>query len=154
MTTKPVHQLIYTCIFIILSYSALITGFITKHHWLGIHIYFVPSMSMYPTLKPGQFILLDTWVYQSQQLKVNDVVVFQHGNTHQWLVKRITQWPNGKLLNNGLLFMQGDNQNNSHDSRSFGGIKSKQVVGQVKLVLLGIDYRHHLLTNSYLHEIH
>jgi signal peptidase I len=37
------------------------SGYIYKHHWLGVHLYFVPSMSMYPTLKPP--LWQDSWHY-------------------------------------------------------------------------------------------
>jgi signal peptidase I len=90
-----------TGLFITTSSVLFITGFIYKDTWLGVHIYFVPSMSMHPTLKPGEFILLDTWAYQEIKPQLDDVVVFQQGpineeNEH-WLVKRISNWPDGKL---------------------------------------------------------
>jgi len=82
--------------------------FIYKHHWLGVHIYFVPSASMEPTLKPGHFILLDTWAYHNKPPSLNDVVVFEHGIKEQHLVKRISLWPNGEATKNNLLYVVGD----------------------------------------------
>jgi len=32
---------------------------------------------MSPTLKPGQFILVDTWLYINEPIKLGDVVVFK-----------------------------------------------------------------------------
>ncbi len=119
-------------------------GFIYKGWWLGIHIYFVPSASMEPTLKPGQFILLDTWAYDDTTPLLNDVVVFEHGVRHQHLVKRVNHWPNGKLTNDSLWYVMGDNRMASQDSRYFGGITTEQLMGKVKLVLVSFD-KHKLL---------
>lgn len=139
--------------FILLCSSGLATGFIFKQHWLGVGVYFVPSMSMHPTLKPGEFILVDTWGFQDNYPKEKEVVVFQHNTEHQWLVKRIGTWPDGQLVKDGGYFVLGDNQKASRDSRSFGSIHQEQIIGKVKLVLLGINQKHQLLENSYLKPV-
>lgn len=133
--------------------GALITGFKTKDRWLGVHIYFVPSMSMHPTLSPGDFILLDTWAYRSASPQQGDVVVFKYLNQLR-LVKRISVWPDGQLQLNGLWYLLGENQQASQDSRSFGGIRSDQIIGKVKLVLLGIDQQHQFVQGRYFKTIH
>lgn len=150
---KPVRLLLFSGLFMLVSLTSFASGFIFKQHWLGVHIYFVPSMSMHPTLKPGQFIVVDTWAYQDKTPELNDVIVFQNVNKEQWLVKRIAQWPDGKLQINNLWYVLGDNHNASRDSRQFGGIRTDQLVGQVKLVLLGIDQQHRLQTESILQVI-
>jgi len=144
------RHILYCLSFIVIVLSGLLFGFIHKDKWLGVHVYFVPSMSMYPTLKPGQFILLDTWAYQHKSPKLNDVVVFKHEKANQWLVKRVSLWPNKQTQHNNLIYLLGDNQAASRDSRSFGGINQKQIVGKVKMVLLGIDHKHHFLKGSFL----
>ncbi|MBK8640584.1 MAG: S26 family signal peptidase [Chromatiaceae bacterium] len=146
-------QVTYTAGFMLVSLVIFSCGFIYKHHWLGIHIYFVPSMSMYPTLKPGHFILLDTWVYRDVAPQLNDVVVFQHDGEGQWLVKRLSNWPDGELQHHDLFYMLGDNRRVSLDSRSFGGIAEQQLVGKVRLVLLGIDQKHQLVVDSLLKPV-
>jgi signal peptidase I len=150
---KPLRQWLLVSGFIMVSISGLSAGYAYKHQWLGIHIYFVPSMSMHPTLKPGQFILLDTWAYQQQVPKQKDVVVFEHDTENLWLVKRISNWPDGHIQRNDLFYVLGDNQAASRDSRSFGGISQEQVVGKVKLVLLGIDQKHLFVAGSFLQII-
>lgn len=142
-----------TLSFIAISCVGLAIGFAYKHRWLGVDIYFVPSASMYPTLKPGEFILVDTWAYQSQGPQEKDIVVFKQHNTQQWLVKRIATWPNGSLFMDGRYYLLGDNANASEDSRRFGGISQKQISGKVKLVLLGINAQHQLIENSYLKPV-
>ena len=151
--SKPLQRITCTLLFVIISSLIFTAGYIYKHQWLGIHIYFVPSMSMHPTLKPGQFILVDTWAYQQQPPQKNDVVVFEHDTESLWLVKRISNWPDGQFQLRGLFYVLGDNQGASRDSRIFGGIKQEQIVGEVKLVLLGIDQKHQWVANSLLQPI-
>jgi signal peptidase I len=135
-----VHRLIFTGVFCTLTLSLLTTVFVAKQELLGIHVYFVPSASMEPTLKPGQFILLDTWAYHDNVPSLNDVVVFEHGIKKQHLVKRISLWPSAKLTKNSLLwYVTGDNRSSSQDSRYFGGVTAEQLIGEVKLVLVAFD---------------
>lgn len=150
---QPYKHLLPSLSIIILCGVGFVTGFIYKHYWLGIGIYFVPSMSMYPTLKPGEFILVDTWAYKKYQPQEKDVVVFQQREEQQWLVKRIAIWPNGSLNNDGMYYVLGDNANASEDSRRFGGIPYERIQGKVKLVLVGINAQHQLLENSYLKTV-
>jgi len=108
---------------------------------------------MHPTLKPGQFILVDTWAYQQQPPQQKDVVVFEHDTECLWLVKRISNWPDGQFQHNDLFYVLGDNRAASRDSRRFGGIEQEQIVGKVKLVLLGIDQKHQLVADSFLQPV-
>jgi len=146
------HSLI-SLLFTFAGFAIVFGGFISKDHWLGVHIYFVPSMSMSPTLKPGQFIMLDTWAYHHHSPQLNDVVVFSHNDQHNWLVKRISPWPDGKLQQHDNWYVLGDNQAHSRDSRYFGGIKTQQLVGQVKMVLAEIDNQLQLQKGSYFQSI-
>lgn len=106
---------------------------------LGAGIYFVPSMSMYPTIKPGEFILIDSRAFADRAPMEADIVVFRHSEKSQWLVKRVTQWPENTLTKNKQFFLVGDNKDASFDSRQFGGVPKDSIVGKVELVLLGID---------------
>lgn len=139
--------------FILVSIGGFTAAYLYKHQWLGFGIYFVPSMSMHPTLKPGQFILVDTWVYKNEQPTKGDIVVFQHRAENQWLVKRIADWPVNRKPKNESYYVLGDNAKASHDSRRFGGIKREKFVGKVKLVLFGINHKHQIVKNSYLQHI-
>jgi signal peptidase I len=147
------HRLGASILLVMFGIALIIGGFFTKQHWLGIHIYFVPSMSMYPTLKSGQFILLDTWAYWYKEPEIDDIVVFKPDNPDKWFVKRIAQWPNGEIVNDGLFYLLGDNRKYSFDSRSFGGIEHEQIIGKVKLVLLRIDRNYRLLDSRFLQPV-
>jgi len=151
-SAKP--RMLLTIGFMLIFGTGFTSGYIYKHHWLGVHLYFVPSMSMYPTLKPGEFILLDTWAYQDKTPSLNDVVVFEHGIEKQHLVKRIRPWPNGGLTKETLWYVMGDNRSSSQDSRYFGGIASEQLLGKVKLVLIALDKEHLMSVDVVLTPVH
>lgn len=119
--------------------SGLFGGFITKDMWLGVHVYRVINASMEPTLKAGQFILIDTWAYREKAPSLNDIVIFEQDYKRMHLIKRIQRWPNGKLTNNKLWYVIGDNRKFSLDSRYFGGIAKEQIIGQVKLIIEGVQ---------------
>jgi len=145
-------------LFISTSLLGLTLGYLYKDTWLGVHIYFVPSMSMYPTLKPGQFILVDTWLYINEPIRLGDVVVFKQKKASgrqqtSWLVKRIANWPEGEIEQNGLFYVLGDNSSASHDSRRFGGIKQESIVGKVNVVLLAIDNKQQLKEGYWLQPV-
>ncbi len=128
-------------------------GFFHKQTWLGAEIYFVPSDSMMPTLNPGEFILVDTWTNRTQSPVTDDVVVLRYEPEKEWLVKRISTWPDGNLINSGQYYVLGDNSATSRDSRFFGGISESEIVGKVRLVLLGIDHKQRIMKSSLLREV-
>ncbi len=140
-------------VFVLFSLSIFTTGFVYKHYLLGVHIFFVPSASMYPSLKPGQFILIDSWAYHDKPPAPGDVVVFRHVDSDKTLVKRIANWPDGKLLQSNLWYLLGDNANHSRDSRMFGGVKLENIIGQVKMVLIAIDQDNDLVIQDGLTKI-
>ena len=106
----------------------------------------VPTGSMYPTIKPGDRILV-TRIYNKEKIKRGDVLVFFHEESNDNLIKRVVGLPKEKVevnqegtyvndkkldetyvVNKGgadgsfvvpeksYLFL-GDNRSNSNDSR-------------------------------------
>ena len=128
----------------------------------------VPSESMEPTIRPGQWLWINKLSYGSclperwadiplinafthiaalrnadakrnwgyhrlpgfTKPKVDDIVVFNSPeNEELLLVKRITDL---KLVDGEIFyFLMGDNRENSHDSRVFGWIPERLIVGRV-----------------------
>jgi signal peptidase I len=43
----------------------------------GTEVFYIPSPSMYPTLKPGDYVLVNTRAYVSSPVRVGDIVVFR-----------------------------------------------------------------------------
>lgn len=136
---SPLQRCVFTLLFLVGSSAVFYGGFMTKQNWLGIHINFVPSISMQPTLQPGDFILVDSWAYHNSTPKLNDIVTFTLPQRKDFTVKRITHWPDQQLNHNDAHYVVGDNPSHSHDSRHIGGITNQQIRGKARLVLTSIN---------------
>lgn len=77
---------------------------------------------MQPTLRPGEHVLVATWPLP----RVGDVVVLRDPEwTSTFTVKRIT------AVDVGGYEVRGDNVNVSRDSRHFGKVPRRLIVGRV-----------------------
>ena len=81
--------------------------------------------SMSPILCDGQFVLVNRLSYFLTKPKVGDIVAFRDPRNKKILIKRITDFKNGKY------FVSGDNKKHSTDSRNFGMIARREIVGKV-----------------------
>jgi nickel-type superoxide dismutase maturation protease len=79
----------------------------------------VAGESMVPTLTPGRIVLVRSF----RTLRVGEVVIVRHDGLEK--IKRIT------MLEDGLVFVTGDNPEQSTDSRSFGWLPEELVVGKL-----------------------
>jgi nickel-type superoxide dismutase maturation protease len=79
----------------------------------------VSGLSMIPTLAPGERLL----VRRDCPIVLGDIVVFEHAN--QFDVKRVL-----RIEVDGV-FVQGDNDQVSTDSRTYGLIPHDDVLGSV-----------------------
>lgn len=100
-----------------------------------IDIVVVSGNSMEPTLTDGQILLVYKAAYWVESPENGDIVVVQHG-TEQY-TKRIAACP-GEIppgekntLPNGRYYILGDNQSVSIDSRSFGSVSEKLIIGRI-----------------------
>jgi nickel-type superoxide dismutase maturation protease len=84
--------------------------------------YRVAGDSMLPTLKDGDEVL----VVPQQTYEIGDLVVARHPYKLTSIIKRIT-----KISTGGNLFLSGDNPAESTDSRTFGEIPEKDILGKV-----------------------
>ncbi len=99
---------------------------------------------MSPTLQTGDITLIDTWTYNDQSPQVNDILIVKRSANSIVLAKRLTK----TRLNNGQtqLFIEGDNQNRSVDSRRFGWISDDYLIGKVRFVWFSfMDCCHYLV---------
>ncbi len=79
---------------------------------------------MSPVLREGEKVLLQKqWFFVWFHL--NDIVAFFHPNTRQFLIKKIEKLEKDKV------WVVGINKENSTDSRDFGWIKKKDIIGRV-----------------------
>lgn len=81
----------------------------------------VTGNSMEPTLSEGDYVFL----LKTKRPKNNDIVVVRKPGSDKMIIKRILNH------NKNRIFVIGDNQKASTDSRSFGSISRQQVVGRV-----------------------
>lgn len=78
--------------------------------------------SMLPTLRPGDMILTNKWA----PISSGQIVVAKTG--HRLLLKRVER------VRRGEVFLIGDNPEHSRDSRQFGWIPKRNVLGVVFFV--------------------
>lgn len=79
--------------------------------------------SMSPAFSNGDYVLVWSWF---RSFKKNDIVVARNKNG-LIIIKRINNIKNGKY------FLIGDNEKESTDSRDFGFITKKDILGKVFL---------------------
>lgn len=84
--------------------------------------YRIEGDSMLPVLKNGDKVL----ARPPKNLRVGDIVVANHPFRLTPIIKRITDFSTC-----GKLFLSGDNPQESTDSRTFGEIDRKDVLGKV-----------------------
>lgn len=79
--------------------------------------------SMEPEIRSGQKVIVSNLPYFFKKPKVNDIVAVEYKK--EVLIKRITR------LNSNEVFIQGDNQKDSLDSKRFGFINRNKILGKV-----------------------
>jgi len=83
----------------------------------------ISGHSMEPVIKNGETVLVSSIPYFFSKPKIGDIVAFR--KLEQVFVKRITR------IDGDEYFLKGDNKKDSLDSRDFGWIKKKDVLGRL-----------------------
>lgn len=87
----------------------------------------VTGISMQPLLQPGEEILINPYAYRKVLPQVNHLVVAIHPEKEGLeIIKRVTY-----LTDDGTFFLLGDNLAHSSDSRDFGTVTLKNIMGKV-----------------------
>ncbi|MEO0947503.1 MAG: nickel-type superoxide dismutase maturation protease [Cyanobacteria bacterium J06641_5] len=87
----------------------------------------VENVSMLPTLEPGEEVLVDLGAYRQSLPRVGDIVVATpQVRPGLRAIKRV-----GEVLPDGQIFLLGDNPAESTDSRVFGAVAPKEILGRV-----------------------
>ncbi|MDO8659757.1 MAG: nickel-type superoxide dismutase maturation protease [Candidatus Parcubacteria bacterium] len=78
--------------------------------------------SMEPALKDDQIVIVSSIPYFFKKPRVGDIVILRH---ERHIIKRIEKIKDDKF------FVVGDNKKESTDSRKFGWILKKTILGKV-----------------------
>ncbi|CAN6459197.1 unnamed protein product [Victoria cruziana] len=107
---------------------------------LFVEVRYIPSLSMYPTLRIGDRIIAEKVSYYFKNPAINDIVLFRPPKHMQDLgfrkgdvfIKRVVAKA-GDLIEyvpDGFVFVMGDNRNNSCDSHVWGPLPVKKIIGR------------------------
>jgi len=110
--------------------------------------YKIPSMSMEPAVLKGDRVLADKTAYKRMAPRKGDVVIFVYPDDRSKIfMKRIAGLPgsdiilpDGKkeIVPHGMVYVLGDNSEASIDSRQFGFIQLRDIIGKVRQVYFSI----------------
>ena len=149
----------------------LATVFLNKSEWLGYDVFYIPSQSMQPTLKPGDYILVNTWYYSIDKPKLGEVILFNHPQKSKMvMIKRITGVPGNKIffdfiryyltsnknnskniisvtLKENQFFVTGDNYKQSIDSRFWGPLEKDNIIGKAIFIWFSLSSQKNISFN-------
>lgn len=125
--------------------SVLFTGFTYEYARTNyIEAFKIPSASMEPAVLRGDRILVDKTAYRRLPPRVGDIVVFvSPDDRSKMFIKRIAGLPDDTLTRpdggvetvpHGMTYVLGDNRGASTDSRSFGYLPLRDIVGRARQV--------------------
>lgn len=80
---------------------------------------------MKPFISSGDVILVNRLSYLFKNPKIGDVVVIKNNDKKKYLIKRIQR------IREKTYFVMGDNKKESVDSRNFGWITKKDILGKM-----------------------
>ena len=94
-------------------------------------VYRVVGQSMAPGIGESDYVLVNKLSYLLGKPRNGDVVVARHPGTGRLIVKRVAKIESNRYL------LRGDNEKASSDSRGFGAVTRKMLIGKVWKVFRG-----------------
>lgn len=85
--------------------------------------YKIVGHSMEPAFQEGEVVWVNNWAYLFKKPKIGDVVILSFGSKK--IIKRIVD------VRKSGVYVSGDNQVDSLDSRTLGEIKLNRLIGKV-----------------------
>lgn len=124
--------------------ALMLLGIFAATEWLARPAY-VAGSSMAPALLPGDRVVVDVWSYRQRAPRVGEIVLFAGpGSPAVPLLKRVAaappfpddrprpgEWPTVDRTQGPGIWLLGDNPAASDDSRRFGPVPRRSVVGRV-----------------------
>jgi len=96
--------------------------------------YIVEGPSMEPAYHPGDRLIVNRLAYVRHAPAYGDVVVLRDPDDDaRLLIKRIAASPDGGVSGPSRVWVLGDNADESRDSRSFGSVDRRSIVGKAWL---------------------
>ena len=101
--------------------------------------FLVSGASMEPTFNNGNYLIIDELSYHLRKPKKNEVVVFRYPNDpSKFFIKRIAGAPGETVVVQGRetilkddeYYVLGDNRGASSDSRTWGPVREKLIIGR------------------------
>lgn len=111
--------------------------------------FLVSGASMQPTYEDGDYLIIDEFTYHFREPAKNEVIVFRYPkDTSKFFIKRIAGVPNETIdvygnkvtLDEGKYFVMGDNRGESSDSRVWGPVPEKLIVGRALVRLWPVNH--------------
>jgi signal peptidase I len=96
--------------------------------------YVVDGPSMEPAYRAGNRLIVNRLAYLRRPPAIGDVVVLRDPEDGgRLLIKRVAAPPDGHRADSARLWVLGDNSAESRDSRAFGFVERRGVVGKAWL---------------------
>ena len=101
---------------ILLVSFALVFGFVRP---FVMEAFWIPSGSMIPTLKIGDRVLVNKFIYRFTEPRRGDIIVFESvDNSNEDLIKRVVGLPGDKIaVRGGKLFVNGEPQKEPYTNK-------------------------------------
>ncbi len=126
----------------------LLTLGVAVFFYFNFHTVQVQGVSMVPTFQPGKRLLVSKAYWLVGKVKDNDIVVIREDEAKDYIIKRVyrmegekVDWQNipqnwnvsnGEyIVPEGHVYVIGDNREQSEDSRAFGAVPAKNIIGKV-----------------------